>query len=43
MITVIRMCMIMHPAGPVVIYMRRNDQEHGRYEQPKLVLVKDLL
>lgn len=42
MITIICMCMIMHPAGFIVNKMSRNDQGHGRNKQPGLIVNKKL-
>jgi hypothetical protein len=42
MFTVFRMCMVMHPARPVIDKVRGNDQAYGRNEQPGFVMGKEL-
>lgn len=34
MIAIVRMGMVVYTAGPVIINMRRDDQQDGRYQQP---------
>lgn len=43
MLTVFRMCMIMHPAGPVIAHVGHDDKSYGGGQQPIFVLDEKLL
>lgn len=42
MITIVIVCMVMHPAKPEVQEMGGNNQQHSRYQQPVFILDKEL-
>jgi hypothetical protein len=41
-IAIFRMCMIMHPAKTIIIYMCGYNQQNGRNKQPCLVICEKL-
>jgi hypothetical protein len=43
MIAVVGMSVAMHPARPVIDNMGHHDKDHGHGQEPKLVLMPDLL
>lgn len=43
MVAIVGMCVVMYAASFVVQYMRRNDKHDGKWQQPVLIVVPDLL